>query len=79
MGDDLLKKTGSGPVTVEVRGLDVYDPTTGVVRSRPGVAPHLHVLVDHVSFEVIVREGLDGAFTLDSDFAAARIPVVPSP
>ncbi len=52
MGDELLKKTGSGNlfmvfgepdidartagdgrVTVEVRGLDVYDPTTGVLRS----------------------------------------------
>jgi adenine-specific DNA-methyltransferase len=52
MGDELLKKTGSGnlfmvfgepdidvreagdgQVTVEVRGLDVYDPTTGVLRS----------------------------------------------
>jgi adenine-specific DNA-methyltransferase len=52
MGDDLLKKTGSGnlfmvfgepdidvrpagegQITVEVRGLDVYDPTTGVLRS----------------------------------------------
>ncbi len=52
MGDELLKKTGSGNLfmvfgepdievkaagdgllTIEVRGLDVYDPTTGVVRS----------------------------------------------
>ena len=52
MGDELLKKTGTGNlfmvfgepdidvrsagdghVTVEVRGLDVYDPTTGAVRS----------------------------------------------
>jgi adenine-specific DNA-methyltransferase len=52
MGDELLKKTGSGnlfmvfgepdievrevgdgQVTVEIRGLDVYDPTTGVLRS----------------------------------------------
>ena len=52
MGDELLKKTGSGnlfmvfgepdidvrPVgdgqlQIEIRGLDVYDPTTGVVRS----------------------------------------------
>jgi adenine-specific DNA-methyltransferase len=52
MGDELLKKTGSGnlfmvfgepdievrpagdgQVIVEVRGLDVYDPTTGVLRS----------------------------------------------
>ncbi len=52
MGDDLLKKTGSGNLfmvfgepdievrsvgegllTVEVRGLDVYDPTTGQLRS----------------------------------------------
>jgi len=52
MGDELLKKTGSGNLfmvfgepdidvravdgdrfTVEVRGLDVYDPTTGVLRS----------------------------------------------
>jgi adenine-specific DNA-methyltransferase len=52
MGDELLKKTGSGnlfmvfgepdidvrevgdgQVSVEVRGLDVYDPTTGVLRS----------------------------------------------
>jgi adenine-specific DNA-methyltransferase len=52
MGDELLKKTGTGnlfmvfgepdvdvravsdgQVTVEVRGLDVYDPTTGAVRS----------------------------------------------
>lgn len=53
MGDDLLKKTGTGnlfmvfgepdvaieetddgQVVVEVRGVDVYDPTTGEVRSR---------------------------------------------
>jgi adenine-specific DNA-methyltransferase len=52
MGDELLKKTGSGNlfmvfgepdidvreagegrIEVEVRGLDVYDPTTGVLRS----------------------------------------------
>ncbi len=52
MGDELLKKTGSGnlfmvfgepdidvrstadgQVTVEMKGLDVYDPTTGVLRS----------------------------------------------
>ena len=52
MGDELLKKTGTGnlfmvfgepdidvrpvgegDVEVEVRGLDVYDPTTGVLRS----------------------------------------------
>ncbi|MHB8399576.1 MAG: site-specific DNA-methyltransferase, partial [Candidatus Limnocylindrales bacterium] len=52
MGDELLKKTGTGnlfmvfgepdidvrpagdgQITVEVRGLDVYDPTTGVLRS----------------------------------------------
>jgi adenine-specific DNA-methyltransferase len=52
MGDELLKKTGSGnlfmvfgepdielrqvaggQLVVEVRGLDVYDPTSGVVRS----------------------------------------------
>jgi adenine-specific DNA-methyltransferase len=52
MGDELLKKTGSGnlfmvfgepdievsrtpidQLTVEIRGLDVYDPTTGVLRS----------------------------------------------
>lgn len=52
MGDELLKKTGSGnlfmvfgapdieikptaddQLTVEIHGLDVYDPTTGVVRS----------------------------------------------
>jgi adenine-specific DNA-methyltransferase len=51
MGDDLLKKTGSGNLfmvfgepdveikqqdgmmTVEVKGVDVYDPTTGVIRS----------------------------------------------
>jgi adenine-specific DNA-methyltransferase len=52
MGDELLKKTGSGnlfmvfgepdidvqtgadgQLTVEIRGLDVYDPTTGAVRS----------------------------------------------
>jgi adenine-specific DNA-methyltransferase len=52
MGDELLKKTGSGNlfmvfgepdidvrpvgtdnVTVEVRGIDVYDPTTGALRS----------------------------------------------
>ncbi|HVM31189.1 MAG TPA: site-specific DNA-methyltransferase [Candidatus Limnocylindrales bacterium] len=52
MGDELLKKTGSGNlfmvfgepdievsqasdgmVTVEIRGLDVYDPTTGALRS----------------------------------------------
>ena len=52
MGDELLKKTGSGnlfmvfgepdidvrpvagdKVTVEVRGIDVYDPTTGALRS----------------------------------------------
>ncbi len=52
MGDELLKKTGSGNLfmvfgepdievmpagdgllTVEVRGLDVYDPTTGTLRS----------------------------------------------
>lgn len=52
MGDELLKKTGSGnllmvfgepdievkPVgegrlTIEIRGLDVHDPTTGAVRS----------------------------------------------
>jgi adenine-specific DNA-methyltransferase len=53
MGDELLKKTGSGNLfmvfgepdievreagegmlVVEVRGLDIYDPTTGEVRSR---------------------------------------------
>ena len=52
MGDELLKKTGSGnlfmvfgepdvkikkakgEVTVEIRGVDVYDPTTGQVRSN---------------------------------------------
>lgn len=53
MGDELLKKTGSGNLfmvfgepdidirsesdgryTVEIRGLDVYDPTTGQVRSH---------------------------------------------
>ncbi len=53
MGDELLKKTGSGnlfmvfgepdiaiapagdgELTVEIRGLDVFDPTTGVVRSH---------------------------------------------
>jgi adenine-specific DNA-methyltransferase len=52
MGDELLKKTGTGNlfmvfgepdidvrptddgrITVEIRGLDVYDPTTGAVRS----------------------------------------------
>jgi adenine-specific DNA-methyltransferase len=52
MGDELLKKTGSGNLfmvfgepdievtrtaddllTVEIRGLDVYDPTTGVLRA----------------------------------------------
>ena len=52
MGDELLKKTGTGnlfmvfgepdievrpagdgQITVQVRGLDVYDPTTGVLRS----------------------------------------------
>jgi adenine-specific DNA-methyltransferase len=52
MGDELLKKTGSGNLfmvfgepdievkqvgegrlTIEIRGLDVYDPTTGAVRS----------------------------------------------
>jgi adenine-specific DNA-methyltransferase len=51
MGDELLKKTGSGNlfmvfgepdievrqtdgmVTIEIRGLDVYDPTTGALRS----------------------------------------------
>jgi adenine-specific DNA-methyltransferase len=52
MGDELLKKTGSGnlfmvfgepdielkptsdnQLTLEIRGLDVYDPTTGAVRS----------------------------------------------
>ena len=51
MGDELLKKTGSGnlfmvfgepdldveqkngQVTVEIRGLDIYDPTTGEIRS----------------------------------------------
>jgi adenine-specific DNA-methyltransferase len=53
MGDDLLKKTGSGnlfmvfgepdveicngdngKLTVEIKGVDVYDPTTGVIRSN---------------------------------------------
>jgi len=53
MGDDLLKKTGSGnlfmvfgepdigiretgdgKLTVEIKGVDVYDPTTGQVRSN---------------------------------------------
>jgi len=52
MGDELLKKTGSGnlfmvfgepditikeeggQLTVEIRGLDVYDPTTGQIRSN---------------------------------------------
>jgi len=53
MGDDLLKKTGSGNlfmifgepdvdierdtdgnITVEINGLDVYDPTTGAIRSN---------------------------------------------
>lgn len=53
MGDELLKKTGSGnlftvfgepdiaiapsgdgELTLEIRGLDVFDPTTGVVRSH---------------------------------------------
>lgn len=52
MGDELLKKTGSGnlfmvfgepdidvrhtggEVVVEIRGLDVYDPTTGEIRSH---------------------------------------------
>jgi adenine-specific DNA-methyltransferase len=52
MGDDLLKKTGSGnlfmvfgepdidvrhsddEVVVKIRGLDVYDPTTGEIRSH---------------------------------------------
>jgi adenine-specific DNA-methyltransferase len=51
MGDELLKKTGTGnlfmvfgepdltvkqedgQVTIELRGVDVYDPTTGEVRS----------------------------------------------
>jgi adenine-specific DNA-methyltransferase len=51
MGDELLKKTGSGnlfmvfgepdleveqlngQVSVEIRGLDIYDPTTGEIRS----------------------------------------------
>ena len=52
MGDELLKKTGSGnlfmvfgepdvsieptddgQIEVEIRGVDVYDPTTGVLRS----------------------------------------------
>ena len=51
MGDELLKKTGSGnlfmvfgepdldvqqqdgELTVEIRGLDIYDPTTGEIRS----------------------------------------------
>jgi len=51
MGDELLKKTGTGnlfmvfgepdldveqehgQVTVEIRGLDIYDPTTGEIRS----------------------------------------------
>jgi hypothetical protein len=52
MGDELLKKTGSGnlfmvfgepdveirkgengKLTVEIKGVDVYDPTTGVIRS----------------------------------------------
>jgi adenine-specific DNA-methyltransferase len=51
MGEELLKKTGSGnlfmvfgepdldvqeqdgQVTVEIRGLDIYDPTTGEIRS----------------------------------------------
>lgn len=52
MGDELLKKTGSGnlfmvfgepdivmqrtgdELTVEIRGVDVYDPTTGQIRSK---------------------------------------------
>ena len=53
MGDELLKKTGSGnlfmvfgepdvaiekatdnKITVEIKGVDVYDPTTGVIRSN---------------------------------------------
>ncbi|MGH9454931.1 MAG: hypothetical protein ACRD2O_13265 [Terriglobia bacterium] len=53
MGDDLLKKTGTGnlfmafgepdidvstrdggKLTIEIRGVDVYDPTTGQIRSR---------------------------------------------
>src|SRR5208337_3664721 len=34
MGDELLKKTKNDMFTVTIKGLDVYDPTTGVVRSN---------------------------------------------
>jgi len=29
-----IKKTKGGQITVEVKGLDVYDPTTGQIRSH---------------------------------------------
>jgi adenine-specific DNA-methyltransferase len=31
---DVSIQSGDGTVTVEIRGLDVYDPTTGVIRSN---------------------------------------------
>ncbi len=34
-------------------------------------------LVDHVSFEVMRRRGLEAALALDADFAAAGFRVVP--
>ena len=34
MGSDLLKKTGDGCLQAELHGVDVYDPTTGQIRSN---------------------------------------------
>ncbi len=35
--------------------------------------------VDHVSFAVIEREGIDTAFVVDADFAAVGVTVIPAP
>ena len=34
--------------------------------------------VDHVSFGVMTQEAIDAAFTLDADFVAAGVDVIPA-
>jgi predicted nucleic acid-binding protein len=69
----------------------LLDDILPVVSILP-VEPELHVraqaryraslpsgvsFVDRISFAVIERERLDGAFTTDADFAAAGVPLIP--
>lgn len=85
MGDELLKKTGSGnlfmvvgepyvaiertddgQLEVEVRGVDVYDPTTGQVRSSS--------VADIACWFVDTNYNEESFFVRDAYFTGAEDP-----